>query len=111
MKKIELKTVETEGGQEINYSELCRACLRVPAKQGYSIEEMEVRLTALRDFPSITRDEQGKLEPLTCEEITVSEETYKELLKCLKDFRWGVIDQAFIDFDKYIKSLAVTSEK
>jgi hypothetical protein len=71
---------------------------------------MEVRIEALKEFPQINRDDKGNIEKLETEIIEVSETTYKELLRCLRDFRWGVIDQAFVDFSKYIKGLSVVAD-
>ena len=105
MRIIKIKEVTTESGDELDYLELCNACLKSPAPGGYSVEDMEVRLKALAEFP-VTKREAGKPKQApVVKEVPVSEEVYQELLKCVSNFRWGVIDQVFVDFTRYIQGI------
>ena len=98
MRTIEIKEVKTANGEEMDYMELCNACLKAPAPQGFGVNEMETRLKALAEFPVVPRV-PGKPKPKPCtSRVEVSEEVYQELKKCVMGFRWGVIDQIFVDF-------------
>jgi len=105
MRTIEIKEVKTANGEELDYMELCNACLKAPSPGGYSIAEMEVRLKALSEFPVVKRVPGQPKPPPAVKEVSVSEEVYQELKKCVSNFRWGVVDQVFVDFVKYIQSI------
>ena len=110
MRKIELRNVKTESGAEINYVELCNACLKAPAQGGFSTDEMRVRLSALKEFPIPPRGEDGRPEKPPVDSIEVSEETFQELYRCVKNNRWVSPDQAIIDFVDYIELVATDTE-
>jgi hypothetical protein len=112
MKTIELKTVTTETGDELNYGELCRACLKAPAPQGFGIEEMRIRLEALKEFPAPVQGKDGQPDLSSFpEEVSVSEETYAELMRCVNGFRWRIADPVIVEFSDYLKSLGKKKEE
>ena len=111
MIKIELKTVKSESGADINYVDLCNACLKAPARQGFSVNEMKVRLGALKEFPQSPKNPDGSPGKPTVESVEVSTEVYQELLSCINVFRWSIPDQVIVDFIEYIESLAKTEPK
>lgn len=105
MRTIEIKEVKTEAGEELDYLELCSACLKAPAQGGYTADMMETRLKALSEFPSVARKPGEPKAPPPVKEVTVTEDVFLELLKCVNEFRWGVLDQVFVDFVRYIQGL------
>jgi hypothetical protein len=111
MRTIAIKEVKTADGSDLDYLELCAACLKAPAQGGYDIKSMEVRLQAVSEFPVVKRI-QGHPKPKPAmKEVTVSEEVYQELNRCVATFRWGVADQVFIDFVKYIAAVGKQKPK
>lgn len=111
MRTIEIKEVKTANGEELDYLELCNACLKAPVPGGCTVDQMEVRLKALEEFPVIKRvPGQPKPKP-AMSEITVSEEVFQELNKCVSGFRWGVVDKVFVDFVRYIQKVGKEKPK
>jgi len=106
MIKIELKRGKTASGAEINYVELCHACLNSPARQGFDIQEMKLRLKAVEEFPLPPRNPDGSPGKLLMDHVEVSTEVFQELLSCVRAFRWSTADQVIVDFVDYIESLA-----
>ena len=111
MRTIEIKEVKTATGEELDYLELCNACLKTPAPGGYLAKDMKVRLAALAEFPVIPRKPGEPKLPPVVKEVTISEEVYQELKKCVVGMRWGVIDQVFPDFTDYIESVGEKKPK
>ena len=95
MRKIECKTIKSkETGVELNYKDLCVACLKAQSPNGYTINEMRALLEAIREFPK--KD---------VKQIRLSEEAYAVLVRQIKIFRWQVMDQILVDFADYIYNL------
>ena len=100
MRKLECKTVKSkETGVELNYKDLCVACLKAQTPNGYTIDEMRALLEAIREFPK----ENRKM-------IRLSEEAYAILVRQIKIFRWQVMDQILVDFADYVYNLKELSE-
>ena len=100
MRRIKAKTVKSkETGVELNYRDLCVACLKAQLPNGYTINEMRALLEAIREFPK----EDRKI-------ISISEETYAVLVRQVKIFRWQVMDQILVDFADYIYNLEEINE-
>ena len=95
MRRLEAKTVKSEEtGVELNYKDLCVACLKAQTPNGYTINEMRALLAAIREFPK--KD---------IKQIELSEEAYAVLIRQIKIFRWQVMDQILVDFADYIYNL------
>lgn len=105
MIKIEIKEVKTATGEEVDYMELCHACLKAPAPGGFTASMMELRLKALSEFPVVPRTPGKPKAPPVVKFVNVSTEVYAELKGCVAAFRWGVVDQVFLDFVKYIQKI------
>lgn len=111
MRTIEIKEVKTANGEEVDYLELCHACLKAPSPGGCTVDQMEIRLKALAEFPVVARKPGQPKEKPAMKEVTVSEEVYQELKKCVSGFRWGVVDQVFVDFVRYIQKVGEQKPK
>jgi len=103
MRKIELRVVETDTGLQLNYGDLIHACLTATNPRGFNAEEMEVRLSALAEFPGPSKDKEGNPKKGYPEKVEITEEAYEELMKCVLAFRWQIADSALLNFVKYLK--------
>lgn len=106
MRTIEIKEVTTAAGEKLDYLELCNACLKTPSQAGYSVDEMEGRLKAIAEFPVVARKANEPKPKPALSKVEVNETVFQELLKCVNGFRWGVLDQVFVDFTRYIQDIA-----
>ena len=110
MRTIENKKVKTER-EELCYLGLCNYVLKNAVSPGYTVEEMRVRLDALKEFPVPTPKPGEGMPMISSPSRDVSEETYQELVRSLQGFRWPYADEEFVAFDKYIKELKDKAKK
>ena len=110
MRTIEIKEVTLNDGSKLNYMELVNACLKAPAPAGFTVDAMELRLKALSEFPMPTVKPGEEKPAPAVSSVEIAEDVYQEVVSCVRVFRWGVVDQAFVDFVRYIESLGQPKE-
>lgn len=102
MRKLQYRTVTSKKtGVEVNYRDLCLACLEAPSPNGYTIEEMRALLGVIKKFS--TGDD--------VDYVDLSEEDYTILVRQIKIFRWKVMDPLLVVFADYVYNLRETNEK
>jgi len=106
MRTIKIEGFQIASGEKTDYLDLCRACLQARSPRGFSADEMRVRLDTLKEFPEVDRD--TAIRP---SEVRLSEQAYQELLRCVKEFRWGFADENIVKFVDSIVNAPVADPK
>ncbi len=80
---------------ETNYAQLIKACVNVPPKEGFTVDEMRKRIRLIDATENIGDNKSFEVEDADIE----------VLKPCVKAMRWIILHKDLIEFVDYIMAL------
>lgn len=96
MKNIELKTIKSDSGTELQYKELILTAVKAPPQGGFDPDTMRKRMRVV-DAVELA---EKKNQPIQLEDEDVS-----TLKQCVKTVKWAILDKGIIAFIDEISAL------